>query len=589
MNQKPFLWRIFLSFLAIILLSLFAITWYATDIIGDFYRKDTSRNLEERARLTARQILPFLLEKDYISIRRNIITRNKDARTRLTIVLPDGKVIADNKYDPDSMENHRNRPEIRKALNDSIGFAIRFSTTLQQNFVYEALPVKADNQIIAIIRAALPMTIFDKTLYSLRRNFLLTGMLIAVLTVFFAWLLSRKLSAPMDQITVAIRHFADGDFKYRLPEDVSGNMGQIAAALNEMAAQLHDKIKTIDRQKNEQQAVFQSMTEGVVAVDRHEQIISINRAACQLLACGETEVIGKKFSDVVRYPRLQEIITETLTNRKLIEEEITITTDIDHFVHVHGTILQNHKQKIIGVLLVLNDVTRMRRLEQIRRDFVANVSHEIRTPLTSIKGFVETLSDGAIDEPETARHFLDIISKQTNRLDSIIDDLLSLARLEQDEERATIRFEKEQISSIMDSALQVCRPKAERKHITIKVDCSPSVYIPVNATLIEQALINLIENAVKYSAVRTQVTLHCYNEKNEIVIEVSDEGMGIAEEHLNRIFERFYRVDKARSRKLGGTGLGLAIVKHIAGVHGGRVTVTSKVGEGSTFRLYLPI
>ena len=589
MNQKPFLWRIFLSFLAIILLSLFAITWYATGIISNFYRKDTSRNLEERARLTARQISTLLLQEDYRTIRDNITKWNKEARTRLTVILPDGKVIADSKYEPGSMENHRNRPEIRTALKDSIGFAARFSTTLQQNFVYVALPVKADNRIIAIIRTALPMTIFDETLHTLRMNFLLAGLIIALFTAFFTWLLSRKLSAPLDQITVAIRYFAKGDFKYRLPENVSGNIGQITMALNEMAAQLHDKIKTIDRQKNEQQAVFQSMTEGVVALDRHERIISINRAAGRLLGCGEEEVIGKNFSDVVHSPRLQQIITETLANKKLMEEEITFTADSERFVHVHGTILQNRRRKIIGVLLVLNDVTRMRRLEQVRRDFVANVSHEIRTPLTSIKGFVETLSDGAINEPETARNFLDIISKQTNRLDSIIEDLLSLARLEQDEERAAIRFEKERISHVITSALQVCRPKADEKRITINVECPESIYIPVNATLIEQALINLIENAVKYSPEQTQVTLRCFYEKNEFVIGVSDQGIGIAEEHLDRIFERFYRVDKARSRSLGGTGLGLAIVKHIAGVHGGRVTVTSKVGQGSTFYLYLPI
>ena len=589
MNQKPFLWRIFLSFLAIILLSLFTITWYTTGIISDFYRKDTARNLEERARLTARQITLLLLQENYSSIRQNIANWNKEARTRITIILPDGKVIADSKYDPESMENHRNRPEIQQAFDDTIGFAIRFSTTLQQNFVYVALPVKADDQTIAVIRAALPMTIFDETLYSLQQKFLLAGLVIALLTAFFTWLLSRKLSAPLDQITIAIQHFAKGDFTYRLPNNVSGSIGRITIALNKMAAQLHDKIKTIDRQKNEQQAVFQSMTEGVVAVDRYEQIISINNAASRLLGCEEQPVLGRKFSEVIHYPRLQQIITETLANKKMIEEEITVTTATRHFVHVHGTILQNREHKTIGVLLVLNDITRLRRLEQVRRDFVANVSHEIRTPLTSIKGFVETLSDGAIDEPETARHFLDIISKQTNRLDFIIEDLLLLARLEQDEERAAIRFETERISHVIESALQVCRPKAERKGISITVDCSPSVHIAVNATLIEQALINLIENAVKYSSERTQVTLRCYYENSNFIIEVSDQGMGIAEEHLNRIFERFYRVDKARSRKLGGTGLGLAIVKHIAGVHGGRVTVTSKIGEGSTFRLYLPI
>lgn len=238
--------------------------------------------------------------------------------------------------------------------------------------------------------------------------------------------------------------------------------------------------------------------------------------------------------------------------------------------------------------MVFNDVSQMRRLENMRRDFVANVSHEIKTPLTAIKGFVETLQQGKVDKAEENERFLGIIQKHVDRLNSIVEDLLALSRIEQKDEQKEINFEPAKMVDVCQAAIQLCRPKAEEKKIRIDLDCEKDTTAIFDPTLIEQAVVNLLDNALKYSEPQGTVLVKSHQQNSEIIISVQDHGIGIAQKHLSRLFERFYRVDKARSRNLGGTGLGLAIVKHIAQAHGGHVTVESKLGEGSRFSIYLP-
>jgi two-component system phosphate regulon sensor histidine kinase PhoR len=242
----------------------------------------------------------------------------------------------------------------------------------------------------------------------------------------------------------------------------------------------------------------------------------------------------------------------------------------------------------IGTLVVFNDVTHFRRLENMRRDFVANVSHEIKTPLTAIKGFVETLHQGSVDNPEEADRFLGIINKHVDRLSAIIEDLLSLSRIEQEDEGKIIKLEEGYVNDVFQSAIQICRSKAEEKNITIRPVCNEPISAKFDTTLLEQAVVNLLDNAIKYSEPKSTILLKAQRNNSEIRIRVEDQGIGIAKKHLPRLFERFYRVDKARSRKMGGTGLGLAIVKHIAQAHGGRITVESTLGVGSVFTIHLP-
>jgi len=285
---------------------------------------------------------------------------------------------------------------------------------------------------------------------------------------------------------------------------------------------------------------------------------------------------------------LQNFVRESISTKVSKEDDINLYHNGEKTLHLQSSPLLDANKEHIGTLVVFNDVTHLRRLENMRRDFVANVSHEIKTPLTAIKGFVETLHRGSVDDPEEARRFLGIIQKHADRLSSIVEDLLSLSRIEQEDEGKTIKLEEGYVKDVFQSAIQICRSKAEEKNITIRPVCKGNISAKFDTTLLEQAVVNLLDNAIKYSEPKSTILIKAQQENSAIRISVEDQGIGIAQKHLPRLFERFYRVDKARSRNLGGTGLGLAIVKHIAQAHGGHITVESTLGVGSVFTIHLP-
>lgn len=336
------------------------------------------------------------------------------------------------------------------------------------------------------------------------------------------------------------------------------------------------------------EAVLASMVEGVIAVDMDERVISMNQAAAQMFVCNPSAAQGRTIQEVVRNVVLHEFVRNTLSSQKPVEKDIVLHTGVERFINGHGTVLRDARGEQMGALIVLNDVTRIRRLENVRREFVANVSHEIKTPITAIKGFVETLRDGAVKNPEDAERFLGIIENHAERLEAIIEDLLSLSRIEREAERGKISLVEGQVQDVVQMAVQVCEMSARAKDIKIEFSCDKDIASKINAPLLEQAIVNLLDNAIKYSAEGSTIRVEVTQTAEEIIIDVRDQGCGIEKEHLPRLFERFYRVDKARSRQLGGTGLGLAIVKHITQAHGGQVSVESVPGKGSTFSIRLP-
>jgi two-component system phosphate regulon sensor histidine kinase PhoR len=335
-----------------------------------------------------------------------------------------------------------------------------------------------------------------------------------------------------------------------------------------------------------QEAVLSSMIEGVLAIDADKRIIALNRAGAGLLGVDPEAALEKTVQEIVQDSELRWFINRTLSAKDAIEREVEVNKG-EQILQAHGTSLRDPSGTALGVLIVLHDVTHLRRLEHVRRDFVANVSHELKTPITSIKGFVETLMAGAIREPENAENFLRIVARQTERLNEIIDDLLSLSRIEKDAERGQIFLTTQRIKGVLAAAIQVCEPKARERNITILLDCPDDLRARINAPLLEQAVVNLVDNAIKYSEKDREVRVEAQSSGPEVLVRVRDQGSGIAPEHLPRLFERFYRVDSGRSRQSGGTGLGLAIVKHIAQAHNGKVTVTSTPGKGSVFTLHL--
>ena len=587
-KSKKLIWQIFPSFLLITLFSLLAVSWYASNSMRHFFLDQTAVDLDVRAILLEKQVITHLLPLDPPSVDSVCKAMGRQSATRFTVILPSGRVIGDSRETPDLMDNHANRPEIAAALSGEKGTSIRYSNTLLQSMMYVARPIKENANILAVIRASIPTTFIERELKSIQLKIGLGGLLIALLAAGISLLISRRITNPIVAMKKSAGQFAEGDFSQHLTAPDSEEMAGLAEALNQMALQLDNRIKIIINQRNELETVLSSMRESVVAVDNRERIISMNEAAAVLFECDPVECQDKNIQEVVRNLPLQQFIRKAISSRELKEDDIVLYQNGEKILNLQSSPLMDAGKEQIGTLLVINEVTQLRRLENLRKDFVANVSHEIKTPLTAIKGFVETLHQGNVDEPEESERFLGIIQKHVDRLSSIIDDLLSLSRIEQEDERQAIEFENKPIKDIFESAVQICRSKAEEKNIDLHLACEENLSSYMDPTLLEQAVVNLLDNAIKYSEPNSAIHLTANLSDSEVKIIVEDQGIGIAKKHLSRLFERFYRVDKARSRKLGGTGLGLAIVKHIAQAHGGQVTVKSTAGKGSTFTIHLP-
>ena len=588
LKRKRLLWQIYPSYLLITIICLVAVTWYASKSLRHFYIEQSAIDLEARAHLLKQQFLEIidpLNEKAVDLLCKKI---GNSASTRITVILPTGKVVGDSDEDPTTMDNHANRPEVRLALNGRVGTSTRYSRTIRTELMYLALPMTIENRNLGVLRVSIPMNALDKPLRNIEVKIAAVGLVIAVMAAGLSLIVSRRISSPIEQFKKWAESISRGEFQVRPPLAKTDEMAGLSEAMNKMTGQLVDRIKTEMRQRNEMEAVLSSMVEGVIAVDMEERVINMNQAAANMLRCDPSKVQGRSIQEVARNVDLQNFLKRTLTTHELIEMDIMLYSEGEHIVNLRGTILRDGEGHRMGALIVLDDVTRLRKLENIRRDFVANVSHELKTPITAIKGFSETLSTGEVKDPVDAKRFLEIIDKNANRLESIVEDLLSLSKIEREEEKKEIMLREGSIKDVLISAMKVHQAKATEKNIEIDVICDDDISAHINAPLIELAVGNLLDNAIKYSNTGSGVLATATQAEKEVVIRIQDHGIGIAREHLPRLFERFYRVDKARSRKMGGTGLGLALVKHIVHAHGGQVSVESTPGEGSTVTISLP-
>ncbi len=596
MRRPRLFWRIYATYLVVVVLCTTAVGFYAVTSARSFYLDHTESELQARAQLVREQVAGAVEDDTPAELEQLVRRLGAASGTRITLISAGqpgavrGAVLADSDALPGEMENHGDRPEFLAALQGSPGRSIRTSDTLHEDMMYVAIPVVEDGRVASVVRTAIPLTTVNNALEALYMRIGLSAVVVAVVAAAIGLYVSRRISGQMREIKAGAERLAAGDFSRRLLVPRTEEFASVAESLNQMAAELDDKLRTLTHERNEREAVLSSMVEGVLAVDTDERVIAVNAAAARLLDTGP-EAEGKAIQEVVRNPDLQTVVAQTLDGQRPVEADIVMRIGAeDRNLQANGTLLRggSDDEPAVGAVVVLNDVTRLKRLEAVRRDFVANVSHELKTPVTSIKGFAETLEDGALDDPETAHRFLRIIAGQADRLNSIIEDLLALSTLEQSQDSPLLTLEEADLCDVVGVALEVCGPKAEARHIALGETCPESLLALVSPPLLEQAVVNLIDNAVKYSPDGSAVQVTLETDGDEIVISVIDHGPGVPREHLPRLFERFYRVDKARSRGLGGTGLGLAIVKHIAQVHGGHVTVESAPGKGSTFTIHLP-
>jgi two-component system phosphate regulon sensor histidine kinase PhoR len=588
MRKRRLWWRLFISYLWVPIVLLVGLSLYGSGVVQRLYEEQLKSDLEARARLAAEPIGDLLLKKQPAKIDALCKVLGRASRTRITAVLPSGEVIGDAEADPADMDNHGNREEIKEALASGFGYIVRRSATLNENRIYVAVRLMHRDGPAAVVRASFPLTELNDALSRVHRRVLWAAFVGALCYAVISLVISRRMSRPLEEIKAGVDRFAAGDLGHRLRVTGSAEVTALAETMNRMAEQLDERIRTVLRQQNEREAMLSSMEEGVLAINNEGTILNLNKACATLLGEEAAKLQGRGIYEVIRKADLLQFIETALASPSPVEGEFPIRGAHDRWVSAHGTLLHNSQRGKIGVLVVLHDNTRLRHLEEVRRDFVANVSHELRTPITSIKGFIETLVDGAFEDKQNAPRFLQIMLRQVNRLDAIIADLLVLSRIERGSEEQRIELSSEPIRGMLQAAIEMCEKKAMDRAVKIELVCPEDLTAEINAALLEQAVINLLDNAIKCSNARAVVEVIATCEGGDLVIRVKDQGCGIDAQHLPRLFERFYRVDKARSRELGGTGLGLAIVRHIALAHRGSVSVESTVGVGSTFCLRVP-
>ncbi len=558
-----------------------------------FHHQQTVQELSRLTVLLRDSYAELVKAGDIQTLDRLIKQHGREGGIRITVIdQEDGRPLADSHGDVATMDNHLGRPEVRMAINGQTGTANRFSDSVLIEMMYyaEFVPARSDGGRNIILRTAVPMTEVNADLRRLLGTLGIAGLAVLLITVAGVYIVSRLFSDTISTLSHRATALAAGDAHHPIEEPSARELVPLVQAVNDMAGQLHDRIVQLQANQHEHEAILQSMNSGVIALDLDQRVVRLNRSASEMLGSHvEGLTKGRLLQEVVRNDGLNRFVQSAMHEHARQPAEFRLRSDPETIVQAMSSPLTDAEGRRVGILIVLNDVTAIRRLESLRSDFAANVSHELRTPITNIKGYVETMLEVGVDDAEQAQRFLDIIKRNSDRLAAIVEDILSLAWLEQPGTRQSLEREPTLLAPVIKSVVTQFENAAHAKRITLNTNVPDDLQVLMNRQLIEQAIANYASNAIKYSPPDTTITITAIrrSDQDEIEIAVADQGPGIPREHLPRIFERFYRVDKARSRELGGTGLGLAIVKHIALVHGGRVDVHSTVGQGSIFRLIL--
>lgn len=585
------LWKQFLlSFLTITLI-LFLFTIFIISELKKYDESLTEERLFTTANLLCEVLKTPIAEGKREEIKSLVPELGKKIGVRITIIARDGVVIGDSEHDPATMENHAERPEVIEAVSKGVGKSKRYSITIKKDLFYVAVPLKDKRgEAEAIVRTALPLGFIEKAFSSIKSKIIYIGLILTLFAFLLSLVSSRAITKPLDKIIAASEEIAKGNFNVNIPvADKRGEIGKVNQALGRMAEKLDELFKEVSLEKSQLEAVLSAMSEGVIVVGSDGKVILINRALKDMFGIKDVS-FGKPYWEVLRNSEITELVEYTLKSRKSEKKEISLFYPVEKYYLASGIPLNSSES---GAIVVMFDITEFKRLEKIKADFVANVSHELRTPLTAIKGYVETIEAEAYENTDERDHFLNIIKRHTDRLINIVSDLLVLSEIERkeiswEEEPKTV-LEEINFKEIVSSSLEAIKSKIEEKSLRVSLNIKEG--LPPyggDGFLLEQMFINLIDNAAKYTPEGGAIEIGISKLDSQFIIEVSDTGIGIPKEHLPRIFERFYRVDKTRSRKLGGTGLGLSIVKHIVIMHGGKIEVQSEVGRGSRFIITLP-
>ena len=581
--QGRLLWKLELTYVVVLLAVLVSV---------DFY---TGRILRQQALDEANQRLASLhtLAASHFPTDANTFqtwaTEAARSGARVTIVARDGRVLADSSENPQVMENHGSRPEIVAAWNAGEGRAVRHSNTVHRDMMYWARPLRLGNGEEFMLRLAAPLADIEAAQAAIRKRLWLASLGMLLLGALLSLLFSRAFSRRVEELKQFAERVAAGKFEHLPAKREGDELSALTRSLNATSVQLEATLNTLREERDRAQAILRSMVEAVLVVDAQERLRFANRAFTEMVHIGEAEAENRPLVEVVRQPEFLRLIRQALREKRVVSGEVEIAQleNPARMANFGATASPVTYEQGTGAVVVLHDITELRRLERVRQDFVANVSHEFRTPLTAIQGFAETLLSGALEDKENSRRFLGIIRDHAVRLGRLTEELLRLSQIEA--RKLDLEFRPINLKSLIAGCVETAHFEASQKGITLEIrskDGLPTVQ--ADSSMLREAIQNLLDNAVRYTPSGGRVTVETSSHGNEVQIAVRDTGIGIPKDEQQRIFERFYRVDPARSRELGGTGLGLSIAKHLVESHGGRIEVESEVGKGSTFRVILP-
>lgn len=521
------------------------------------------------------------------------VNLRQSAGARVTFVAADGQVLGDSDSDPRQMDNHAGREEIREAREIGEGYSKRHSDTTNRTMLYVALPIREQDQLFGYARLSMSLEEVETTI-----NTLWWGLLGGLLVVFaiaggISYRIAYQLTRPLEKITRVARQITNMNYKSRVYIRNQDEIGQLGQAINTMADSLQVQMNRIRENETRLSSVMDNMISGVVMIDEDGIVVLLNRPAEDILGYSPKELIGKRYDEAKLPYELAQMIQESMDRNERIRDEMFFYFPEERILEVNLVPMVPVEQEWAGLVIVMHDISAIRRLEKVRSEFVANVSHELKTPVAAVKGFAETLLAGAMNDPAIAKQFLQIIYDESERLNRLIGDILELSKIES--KRIPLQFSPVHLNSFLSKTIEMLQTEAEKKSIRLTLEASEELYLEADEDRLGQIMINLLSNGINYTPEGGKVKVRAMSvpgdqqETERIRIEITDTGIGIPKKDLPRIFERFYRVDKARSRSSGGTGLGLSIVKHLVELHKGVIRVESDLGSGSRFTIELPV
>lgn len=575
--------RIAIPYVFLILILLLGLSIYFSSFVKEAFLESWRQTLQTDALVLADQVETYLTPTiNKQGIQKITDESSKLMAVRITVIDPNGYVIGDSEKNPGQLENHRNRPEIITAMAGDIGTDVRNSTSLGYKMLYVAVPITINDKVLAVSRTSVTLSMLDDSLRKLQGAVIGTTTITALVAILLAILITRYTLEPLNHLTDAVKNLERGEFFSKLPLNRHDEIGQLSQSFTQMGRRLSEQIEGFKLERSTLNAVLTHMTDAVIIVDGKGIVQLSNPAAERIFGVRQEMAKGKSLVEVLRNHQLVELWKECLDARK---QKSTTLEILPNKMFVQGIATPMEDVFPGGVLIVMQDLTKLRRLEKVRSDFISNVSHELRTPLASIKALTETLQEGALDDPPAARRFLARMEVEIDNLTQMVQELLELAKIESG--RVPLRRKFSQPGELIARAAERLQVQAERSGLSINVTYPENLpEVLADSSRVGEVLINLLHNAIKFTPPGGRISISAFPEKGKVVFLIHDTGVGIEPESIARIFERFYKIDRARSS--GGTGLGLSIAKHIIESHGGKIWVESELGKGSSFFFTLP-